>query len=288
MNPIRSTSFALLSAAAASLSGPAAASESPYGKPLNLCGYSIAFRDEFDDLSVSARELNGKRWIAHTPWNGDFGDARFLDPTAAGPFRVSGGHLEITARRDRHGEWSSGLIAAADASGHGAGLRYGYFEARMRMPPGSGTWPAFWLISQKATSDHSPRVEIDVIEYYGHDPAAYFATWHTYYRSSEAKRSGGETWKIPVPRDSLVREFHSYGVLVEPATVTYYFDRKPVWRHATPPELNGPLFPLVNLALGSGYSIRNTPDPSVLSVDYVRIYQPPDEAQRATCAREGR
>lgn len=271
--------------AAALAPAPALAHVPQDDRPLDLCGYTIAFRDEFDDLSVSSRELNGRRWIAHTPWNGDFGDAPFADPSAAGPFKVRNGHLEITARRNRQGQWLSGLIAAADASGNGAGLRYGYFEARMRMPPGPGTWPAFWLMSRKKVSDRAPSVEIDVVEYYGHDTAAYFTTWHAYHRASEAARDSGETHRIAVLPGSLSRDFHAYGVLVAPDAVTYYFDRKPVWRHATPPELAGPLFPLVNLALGSGYSIRHTPDPSVLSVDYVRIYRPPDDAERAACGR---
>lgn len=282
---MRAIYLAMLMAMTALASVPAQAESDLAGKPLDLCGYTMAFHDEFDDLSVSARILGGKRWIAHTPWGGDFGDATFMDPGAAGPFRVRGGHLEITARRDRQGEWMSGLIAASDASGNGAGLRYGYFEARMRMPPGPGTWPAFWLMSRKRDTDRSPSVEIDVVEYYGHDPSSYSATWHTYYRSSEAKRNAGETVRIAVPAGSLVRDFHTYGVLIQPGTVTYYLDRKPVWRQPTPKELTGPLFPLVNLALGSGYPIHETPDPSVLTVDYVRIYEPPGDKAAAACRK---
>jgi hypothetical protein len=32
------------------------------------------------------------------------------------------------------------------------------------------------------------------------------------------------------------------------------------------------MYPLVNLALGSGYPIDKTPDPSTLLVDYVHVY----------------
>lgn len=288
MGWMRTTILALLSAVTASLPALAATNAASMGKPLDLCGYAIAWQDEFNDLSVSIRDLNGKRWIAHTPWNGDFGDARFIDPSAAGPFRIRDGLLEITARRDRQGQWTSGLISAADSWGKGAGQRYGYFEARMRLPAGPGTWPAFWLMSRKTGADHSPSVEIDVIEYYGHDPASYFTTWHVYHRASDAKLNTGATNRIPVPPGSLVREFHNYGVLVTPEMLTYYFDRMPVWRQPTPKDLTGPLFPLVNLALGSGYSIRATPDPSVLLVDYVRIYRPDGGESQSACRKHGR
>ena len=32
----------------------------------------------------------GTRWIAHTPWHGDFGDAAFSDPLPGFPFATAG------------------------------------------------------------------------------------------------------------------------------------------------------------------------------------------------------
>lgn len=251
---------------------------------LDICRYEVAFADEFDDLSIGGRELKSNRWTAHTPWNGDFGDAVFSNPRPGGrPFDVRDGKLRITAFRDEGGRWRSGLIAAADASGAGHGVRYGYFEARMRLPPGSGTWPAFWLISLQKVSAPDPRVEIDVMEYYGHMTDRYFATWHVWYPKQENVKPRSEGDKIRVADQSLVGKFHNYGVRIEPRTMTFYLDRKPVWQAPTPAELKTPLYPLVNLALGSGYSIENTPDPSVLEVDYVRVYRPRATGEPGKC-----
>jgi hypothetical protein len=44
----------------------------------------------------------------------------------------------------------------------------------------------------------------------------------------------------------------------------FFLDGKEFWRHPKPRERDAPLYPIVNLALGSGWPIDKTPDPSVL------------------------
>jgi hypothetical protein len=220
--------------------------------------------------SISSVRIGPARWTAHTPWHGDFGDARFGDPIPGGPFSIKDGILSITASKDREGRWTSGLIAAADATGAGAGTRYGYFEARMKMPPGPGTWPAFWLAALKPVANSDRNVEIDVIEYYGKFTDAYQAVWHVWYK--DAAKNRGQNKAIDVPDNSLVEDFHTFGVDVSPQAIVFFRDGKQVWSQPTPPELDGPLYPLVNLALGSGWPIDQTPNPSTLLVDYVHVY----------------
>jgi beta-glucanase (GH16 family) len=245
---------------------------------LNLCDYELAFADEFDTLAVASRKLEGgARWTAHTPWNGDFGDAMFSDPRPDRPFSTANGMLRITARRDEKGRWRSGLIAAADASGAGQGVQYGYFEARMKFPPGPGTWPAFWLMSLQPASQ-LPKIEIDAVEYYGHMTDRYFATAHVWYGGKDEHLTRHDGKKLPVPAGSLTSGFHRYGVRVDPQQITYFLDGKAMWRQPTPKEHQAPLYPLVNLALGSGYPVDKTPDPSTLEVDYVRVYRPASDS----------
>ena len=253
-----------------------------HGDELDLCKYRLYWSDEFDDLSIGAWLLNGKRWIAHTPWAGDFGDATFIDPGPNGPFSLEDGKLVITARRDKKGKWTSGLISSNDQASAGAALQYGYFEARMRVSPGPGTWPAFWLYNRASRNDPRVGFEIDVMEYYGHDPASYFATWHVYQTELSGGEDTGGVAQIPIENGTFTQNFHTIGVDVTKGEITYYFDRKVVWQHPTPKEHDAPLFPLVNLALGSGYSIEDTPNPSRLEVDYVRLYEPnrPNESMQ--------
>jgi len=250
---------------------------------LDFCDFKPVMNEDFANFLVSPRVLNGARWTAHTPWNGDFGDARFTDPGPDGPFAVQGGELKITARRGADGRWRSGLLAAADASGAGTGVEYGYFEARMRFPPGPGTWPAFWLATLKPAKDPSPGVEIDAVEYYGHADAAFSSALHVWYKGGDKAKSRHIVHKTAVEPGSLVSGFHDYGVRVAPNEITYYFDGRAIWRQPTPAELTRPLFPIVNLALGSGFPIDHTPDPSVLTVKYVRVLAFDPAGRKSRC-----
>lgn len=234
------------------------------------CRLTPVMMEEFDELSIAPNRIGPARWTAHTPWSGDFGDAQFIDPAPDGPFSLRDGMLAITATKQANGRWTSGLIAAADASGAGTGTRYGYFEVRMKMPPGPGTWPAFWLAALKPVAGSDGNVEVDVIEYYGQFTAAYQAVVHVWYKDVSKKRGEGKV--INVPDGSLVDDFHTFGVDISPKSIVFTKDGQPVWSHPTPPELDGPLYPLVNLALGSGWPIDKTPSPSTLLVDYVRVW----------------
>ena len=250
-----------------------------------LCRYKKVFGDDFNTLSVSASNNERATWSAHTPWNGDFGDARFIDPIAIyadpeknEPFFVKNGILTIRARKHENGQWTSGLISSADATTAGFALQYGYFETRMKLPPGPGTWPAFWLAASNRKGDKTPSVEIDIIEYYGQFTGAYHSVLHV-WDTVDPKKTQSEDRITTVPDGSLVADFHTYGAEVTKDWIIYYLDRKEVFRMKTPPEHTKPLMMLVNLALGSGWPIDKTPNPSDLLVDYVYAFAP-DEAKR--------
>jgi beta-glucanase (GH16 family) len=247
-------------------------------EPGTSCEFRPVLLEEFDEETapnrrietITSNRLGPARWTAHTPWNGDFGDAQFMDPHPRGPFSMKDGMLSITASKNSEGKWTSGLIAAADSTGAGFGTRYGYFEVRMKMPPGPGTWPAFWLAALKPADQRDGNVEIDVIEYYGQFTDSYRSVVHVWFNDPAKHR--GKDEKIDVPNNSLVENFHSFGVDVSPQAIVFFKDGQRVWSQPTPPELTYPLFPLVNLALGSGWPIDKTPNPSTLLVDYVHVY----------------
>ena len=240
------------------------------GDALDASKLQLTFEDRFDRLDISRRGA-GTRWSAHTPWDGDFGDARFADPGAAGPFFAGPGGLVIEARKQDSGEWTAGLIASVDPEGRGFGQRYGYFEVRAKLPPGPGVWPAFWLDSYVGKSSPDPSLEIDVLEYYGAFPGAYHSVVTLWPSANEPEKRSTDHIHM-VPSGSLSADFHSYGALVEPDWIVIYRDRREVWRTPTPAEHRHKLMILIDLALGGGWPIAATPSPSRMEVEYVRAY----------------
>ena len=194
-------------------SHPSAAEED---QPLDINAYTMTFEENFDrDLSVSDWGP-GTTWIAHTPWNGDFGDAKFANPREGFPFTLDNGILKIEMRRDGEGTWRSGLLAGVDRKGKGFSQQYGYFEARAKFPPGEGVWPAFWLVGVgRLGPDYKATAEIDIVEYYGRDPGAYSSSVHVWPKDKSVKKFS-ETGKTRVESGILSQDFHLYGASVEP------------------------------------------------------------------------
>ncbi|MBY5582728.1 glycoside hydrolase family 16 protein [Rhizobium leguminosarum] len=238
-------------------------------EPLNIDAYQLTFEESFDSLDVSAWGEKTSRWIAHTPWNGDFGDARFTDPAPGFPFTTDQGVLKIEARKEADGTWRSGLLSSVNPKGEGFSQQFGYFEARMKLPPGKGVWPAFWLIGLDRSKY---TAEIDVLEYYGRAPYEFSMGFHIWRQSQGGQNSTGGYWQ-KVQDGILNSDYHTYGVDIQADKTSFYFDRKFIWSFDTPKEFHMPFYPLVNLALGSGWPIDETPNPSILLVDYIHVYQ---------------
>lgn len=234
---------------------------------LNLDGYRLTFDENFDGpLSVSPWGP-GTRWIAHTPYAGDFGDARFADPEEGFPFTITDGILRIEARKE-NGKWRAGLLSSMDGKGKGFAQKYGYFEMRAKFPKGPGTWPAFWLLGAPRLLDKKvTNIEIDVLEHYGVHPNALCTNVHLWY-ADKRHEADGKSFIVA----GMTDDFHRYGVMVDSEFITFYYDGVELRRVKTPEEAKVPLYLLVNLALGGGWPIDKTPNPLYMYVDYVRAW----------------
>jgi len=245
---------------------------------LDLSHFRLVFAETFSNLSVSAHGP-GTRWIAHTPWLGDFGDAQFVDPRPGFPFGADRGGFRIEMRKTADGGWQSGLLASVDAAGKGFSQQYGYFEMKAKLPAGPGVWPAFWLDSISSPTSDDPSIEIDVIEHYGQFPANYNSTVTVWPKIDQTKK-----WSVmninDVPAGSLASGFHTHGVLVSPDWTIFYFDRGEKWRVPTPPEHKRPLMILVDLGLGGGWPIDHTPTPSYMHITSIKAYAPAGSGRR--------
>ena len=269
MRSIRSYGLVGYCLAGALLFGSNAAYAGDAPETIDPSTMTPSFTEDFDSLDVSPWGDNGSRWIAHTPYSGDFGDAKFTDPVEGFPFTTQDGILHIEARKGDDGKWRSGLLASVNRRFEGFSQKNGYFEARMKLPAGKGVWPAFWLVG---TDRSAHTAEIDVLEHYGALPARFSSKLHIWQRTP-GKESSSQVHLTNVERGSLSSAYHTYGVLLDPDHVTFYFDREKIWQVDRPAEADMPFYVMVNLALGSGWPITETPNPSVLDVDYIHAFR---------------
>jgi beta-glucanase (GH16 family) len=260
-------------------------------------GYVKVFGDEFD-----AARLDTRKWW--TRYIYDDGRRDFLNDEQqryreAGNHVMTGHSLVLMARHASAGDagYSSGMIRSKST------FKYGYFVARMKVPHGVGTWPAFWLNSAARVSDG--RVawppEIDIAEIANNGVEDTTAMLHIGLISHGPQAGAiryvdrdfnGEWsyWRAPA---SLADDFHLFAALWSPDdTVSIFVDGrriettgyKWVYDDGSPA---GYAHVILNLALGGQkwagrHGIDDAAFPQGLEVDYVRVYQKPGEGKTGT------
>jgi len=238
----------------------------------------LSFCDEFERLDV--RSDRGGTWDTSYYWqetpNGStlpseqqwYIDASFGPTQTIQAHQIHNGVLTLRADRadpalvgflNGHA-YTSGLIN----SGRSFGQTFGYFEMRAKLPKGQGLWPAFWLVPEDGTASH----EIDVMEVLGQDTTKIHTTLHQFKGSH--RYVSGES-RVP----DMAEGFHLFGVDWQSDTITWYFDRVPIYRLDTPTDLRKPMFMIINLAAGGpmpGPIGTDTQFPADMLIDYVRVY----------------
>lgn len=198
----------------------------------------------------------------------DYGLAPFLPSQFTA--RAAGG-WNLTAQRDT--AQPSGWRAAAGNTWNGTdptsqGVHVGeYIQALLRLPTGTGLWPAFWLVDWEGGNDVQ---EIDVMEMLGEDPTVVYHTNHLgVVQTGSLTRTGvtpGQyhTFGAHLRTDGLV-EFYVDGT--SSGTLAYTMDR----------PTSGAWVAMLNLALSDGgWGVppdNTTPSPSVLEVVEVARWQ---------------
>lgn len=242
--------------------------ESTAAESLKLSQFEPSFTEEFDSLDISEWGCLS-RWIAHTPWAGDFGSARFMPPHGDFPFEIRDGVLKIEARKQSDGRWASGMLSSWDACNSGFAQKYGYFEIRARLPDAPGFWPSFWLIG---VDKRQGTAEIDVFEYLTHNPDRLSLGIHKHPRDESETRQTFST-RHTVEPEMLSGQFNTYGVEVSEDAVVFYLNRQEIWRTPMLEEMRQPMYMLVSFPADTNRMDSTTPDSVVMEVDYVRAFQ---------------
>jgi len=169
-------------------------------------------------------------------------------------------------------------------------FKYGRFVWRARLPVGSGTWPALWLLGENFGSAGWPGCgEIDVMEHVGKDPGWVQSAVHT-------PSSYGNTVNFKKKFIATANsEFHVYQLNWTYEKLEFSVDSvlmytyKPAVRNTSTWPFDKPFFLIMNVAMGGNMGsdpqyetggLKNGIDPTLTSarmeIDYVRVYQYPN------------
>ena len=127
--------------------------------------YTLDYSEEFFGTKLSSR------WKNVTSYEKKINEKRSLVDNINNS--VSNGVLSIGSSLDETGVYHGGEIASADKFSHG------YFEAKIKIPAGTGYFPAFWGKMPAFLSDKPYQNEIDFFEFFGTDREFYpgIHTW---------------------------------------------------------------------------------------------------------------
>ena len=205
------------------------------------------------------------------------------DGSSAGILNITANRLPSTTSEScwfGKCEWSSGRITTRNK----VSFTYGYLEARIKVPAGVGTWPAFWTLGTNIGTVSWPACgEIDVMEAFGKDPKVHQGTLHMANASGQDAYYYGQA----IMPENLSAGYHTFGVRWMPTSLEWYLDgehfftvnKSAMGTNSWPfgPNPDGSLpkqFAILNLAMGGnlGGPIASSLSSATMAIDYVRYY----------------
>ena len=249
-------------------------------------------------------EFNGKKGVGPSTkvWSAEIGgggwgnsERQFYTDKAANASMDGAGRLVITANRisndyaEQVGEVPGTedilnrcsecqFTSARLKTARKLSFQYGRIEARIKMPEGIGTWPAFWMLGGDLL-DGVPWPEcgeIDIMEFRGDIPDQSTSAIHG---PTTPQGSGLSARFLSGP--PLSEGFHTYALEWKKNSLTFIVDGRVTGTFSAADTgsrgwvYNQKFFLILNLAMGGTYAGEYI-DPALnqaqLSVDYIRFY----------------
>ncbi len=193
---------------------------------------------------------------------------------------VANGVLTIQAKKQRVGSkaYTSARLRTLNMP-NGGQWKNGRFEARIKLPKGSGMWPAFWMLPANTSVGWPMSGEIDIMEATGQADMFAFGTLHYGEAWPNNQWTSGRILKQP---DAWSDAFHTYAIEWEPNVIRWYVNDV-LYSTKTPADLGNPswwtfenyqYYMILNLAVGGnlGGWLDESMLPQTMQVDYVRVY----------------
>jgi beta-glucanase (GH16 family) len=159
-------------------------------------------------------------------------------------------------------------------------FEYGRIESRLRVPQGSGIWPALWMLGADISEVGWPQSgEIDIMEFVGRSPNEIFGSLHG------PGYTGGQAFSGVYDLGGPVRaDWHEFTVEWSPELIVWSVDGTEYHR-ASPADVapnewvfEHPFFLLTNVAVGGNFGGSLGDDltfPQEFTIDYIRVYHVP-------------
>lgn len=189
--------------------------------------------------------------------------------------KVENGVLKIIAKKENHkgAEYTSAKLLTKGIFD----FTYGRVDVRAKLPSGSGTWPAIWMLGANIDTVEWPLSgEIDIMEHWGHNPSVISSATHT------LSCSGGcpDTKVGETTITDYATEFHIYSLEWTEHALNFIIDGdlkysyKPTVKNSSNWPYFAPQYLILNVAMGgSWFSIDPNFTESVMEIDYIKVYQ---------------
>jgi beta-glucanase (GH16 family) len=247
--------------------------------------YRLVWSDEFDapGLPDAAKwnydtERNAAGWYNN--------ELQYYANARAANSRVENGFLVITALKEDLStlgvnDWSGQRYSSARLiTRDKASWRYGFIEVRAKLPCGTGSWPAIWMLSSPPETRWPDDGEIDIMEHVGFDQGVVHATVH----AGAFNHTRGNQRSATTTVADLCAEFHRYQLTWTASRITIGIDDRNYYQYSNDNSGNAewpfdsPQFLILNIAVGGDWGgqmgVNDAIFPLQMQVDYVRVYQP--------------
>ena len=235
-------------------------------------GWSLVFADEFDTAGAPDP----------AKWGYELGYIRNNEKqyytSRSENVRAEGGNLLIEGRKEAYQGY--GYTSASINTRGRFEFLYGRVEVRAKLPAGTGTWPAIWMLGTNISQVGWPTCgEIDIMENVGFDPLLIHGSIHTaaYNHTIGTQKTASVTIASPA------EDFHVYAMEWYADRIDVFVDGQKYFTFrnegtgARAWPFDKPQYLLVNLAIGGSWGGQKGIDDSRLPyrylVDYVRIFQ---------------
>jgi beta-glucanase (GH16 family) len=284
---IRRFSAACLALALAACTHPAAAPrDTTTSNPPTK--WTLVWSDEFDGPA-------GAR-IDSTKWNYDLGDGcaagncgwgnsekEWYSDAASSISLTGDGFLKIVARTappNMPCYYGPCRYTSAKITTRGKmNAQPGRVEARIKLAPGQGLWPAFWMLGSSFPTVPWPDCgELDIMENHGSNMKSTSSAIHGpgYFGATPFAHG------VALDTGSFASSFHTFGVQWDANRIAFTVDSQPHYvvmrsdiEYYGRSILDQPFFVILNLAVGGHFDGDPQSDaifPATMLVDYVRVY----------------